>query len=112
MVIKSIIPDDGIIKITPQKIIDCICSYYNLTEDDILGKSKQKNIAFARQIAMYLSRSHITNISLSAIGSEIGGKDHATVLHACSTVQDLMDTDKVFRQYVADIEKILHPASR
>ena len=45
--------------------------------------------------------------SLSTIGSELGGKDHATVLHACTTVQDLMSTDKAFRQYVADIESMV-----
>ncbi|MBQ5629431.1 MAG: chromosomal replication initiator protein DnaA, partial [Ruminococcus sp.] len=62
----------------------------------------------ARQIAMYMSR-NLINVSLSTIGSEIGGKDHATVLHACSTVADLMSTDKTFKQYVNDIEKILVP---
>ncbi|MBR2224686.1 MAG: hypothetical protein IJ884_02730 [Bacteroidales bacterium] len=41
------------------------------------------------------------------IVSELGGKDHATVLHACTTVQDLMSTDKAFRQYVADIESMV-----
>jgi chromosomal replication initiator protein len=58
-----------------------------------------------------MSRSLI-NCSLSTIGAEIGGKDHATVLHACTTVSDLMSTDKTFKQYVADIEKILVPVRR
>ena len=44
------------------------------------------------------------------IGAELGGKDHATVMHACSTVADLMSTDKMFKQYVTDIEKMLVPA--
>ena len=44
--------------------------------------------------------------------AEIGGKDHATVLHACTTVNDLMTTDKTFKQYVTDIEKILVPVRR
>jgi chromosomal replication initiator protein len=43
---------------------------------------------------------------------ELGGKDHATVLHACTTVSDLMATDKLFRQYVTDIEKMLVPVAR
>ena len=60
-------------------------------------------------IAMYLSRNLIDGCSLSTIGLEIGGKDHATVLHACSTVSDLMSTDKTFKQYVSDIERILVP---
>ena len=44
---------------------------------------------------------------MSIIGTELGGKDHATVLHACNTVSDLMSTDKSFKQYVSDIEKML-----
>ena len=63
-------------------------------------------IVQARQIAMYMSR-NLINCSLSTIGQELGGKDHATVVHACTTVSDLMSTDKVFRQYVKDIEGML-----
>ena len=58
---------------------------------------------------MYLCRSLIGNCSLSTIGAEIGGKDHATVLYACNTVTDLMSTDRSFKQYVNDIEKLLIP---
>jgi chromosomal replication initiator protein len=61
---------------------------------------------------MYLCRTLISNCSLSVIGSEIGGKDHATVLHACTTVSDLMSTDRIFKQYVCDIERMLVPADR
>ena len=60
---------------------------------------------------MYMSR-NLINCSLSLIGSSIGGKDHATVLHACSTVSDLMSTDRTFKQYVTDIEKILVTVKR
>lgn len=66
----------------------------------------------ARQIAMFMSRNHINGCSLSTIGMELGGKDHATVLHACTTVSDLMATDKTFKQYVTDIEKMLVPVAR
>jgi chromosomal replication initiator protein len=55
---------------------------------------------------MYLSR-NLTKTSLASIGSQLGGKDHATVHHACNTVCDLMDTDRNFRQYVVEIEKQL-----
>lgn len=91
------------------KVQKTVCDYFNITRDDILSKSRKRQIVQARQIAMYLSRNLITNCSLSTIGAEIGGKDHATVLHACSTVSDLMSTDKVFRKYVSDIEQILVP---
>lgn len=86
-----------------------VCDYFNITRDDLLSKTRKRQIVQARQIAMYMSRNLISNCSLSTIGAEIGGKDHATVLHACTTVSDLMSTDKTFRQYVTDIEKLLVP---
>ena len=89
-----------------------VCEYFNITRDELLSKTRKRNIVQARQIAMYMSRNLISNCSLSTIGAEIGGKDHATVLHACTTVSDLMSTDKAFKQYVTDIEKLLVPVRR
>ena len=95
-------------EITIDKVQTVVCDYFNISREDLLSKTRKRQIVQARQIAMYMSRSLI-NCSLSTIGAEIGGKDHATVLHACTTVNDLMATDKTFRQYVTDIEKILVP---
>ena len=97
--------------ITIDKVQKVVCDYFNITRDDLLSKTRKRQIVQARQIAMYMSRTLI-NCSLSTIGAEIGGKDHATVLHACSTVNDLMATDKTFKQYVTDIEKMLVPVRR
>ena len=77
----------------------------------MISKSRKRQIVQARQIAMYMSR-NLINCSLATIGAENGGKDHATVLHACTTVQDLMATDRVFKQYVVDIQKMLTAATR
>ena len=88
-------------------IVDTVCEYFNITRDILLSKSRKRQIVQARQIAMYECRNLIPNCSLSTIGAELGGKDHATVLHACTTVQDLMSTDKAFRQYVTDIENMV-----
>ncbi|MBR4771932.1 MAG: chromosomal replication initiator protein DnaA, partial [Bacteroidales bacterium] len=93
-------------EISISRIQDAVCEYFNLPHDAILAKTRKREIVQARQIAMYLSRS-LTKVSLASIGAQIGGKDHATVLHACNTVCDLIDTDRTFRQYVADIEKML-----
>ena len=95
-------------EITIDKVQKVVCDYFNITREDLLSKTRKRQIVQARQIAMFMSRSLI-NCSLSTIGAETGGKDHATVLHACTTVNDLMSTDKTFRQYVNDIEKILVP---
>ena len=94
-------------EVNMELIIKTVCEYFNITRDMMLSKSRKRQIVQARQIAMYECRSLIPSCSLSTIGAELGGKDHATVLHACSTVQDLMATDKLFRQWVEDIENMI-----
>ena len=108
---ESIVGEDQT-EVTIGKVQEVVCDYFNITRDTLLSKSRKRQIVQARQIAMYMSRNLITGCSLSTIGMELGGKDHATVLHACTTVSDLMSTDKTFRQYVTDIEKMLVPAGR
>jgi len=102
---------DKIIKNTKKNIsIDYIqkivCNYFNVPIDLIHSKTRKREIVQARQIAMYFSKS-LTKASLTTIGSQIGGKDHATVLHACKTVNNLMDTDKKFKGQIEDLEKKL-----
>ena len=94
-------------EITVPKIQETVCSYFSIDPEVFLSKTRKREIVQARQIAMYLSRS-MTKTSLSSIGAQIGGKDHATVLHACNTVSDLMDTDRSFRGFVHDIERALN----
>jgi chromosomal replication initiator protein len=86
-----------------QKIV---CEYFGLPGDVLHTKTRKREIVQARQIAMFFSKS-MTKSSLSTIGSLIGGKDHATVLHACKTVNNLMDTDKRFKSQMDDIERKL-----
>ena len=93
--------------ISIDRIVKVVCEYFNITRDTLLSKTRKRQIVQARQIAMYECRGLINNCSLSTIGAELGGKDHATVLHACTTVSDLMATDRTFRQYVTDIENML-----
>ena len=95
--------------LTIDKVQSVVCEYFNITREALLSKTRKRQIVQARQIAMYISRNHIENCSLSTIGMELGGKDHATVLHACTTVSDLMSTDRTFKQYITDIEKMLVP---
>ena len=109
--IEKIVGEEKI-DLSIDKVQKVVCDYFNITRDDILSKSRKRQIVQARQIAMYLSRQYISNCSLATIGAEIGGKDHATVLHACTTVSDLMSTDRSFKKYVSDIEQMLVPAQR
>ena len=87
-----------------------VCDYFNISTEELVSKSRKRQIVQARQISMYLCRNLISNCSLSTIGAETGGKDHATVLHSCNMVADLMSTDTVFKKYVTDLESKLSPA--
>ena len=91
---------------TVEKIRDVVCEYFSLSVDAISTKSRKREVVQARQIAMYLSK-QLTKSSLSTIGNTIGQRDHATVLHACKIVTDLMDCDKNFRSSVKEIEERL-----
>ena len=72
----------------------------------MVSKRRPENIAFPRQIAMYLAR-QLTGSSLSHIGEAFGGRDHGTVLHACRLVKDRMEVDSSVRQLVQHLEKQL-----
>jgi chromosomal replication initiator protein len=84
-----------------QKVVS---DYFDLPIDLMKSKTRKREVVQARQIAMYFSKS-LTKSSLANIGMHCGGKDHATVLHACRTVNNLMDTDKKFRSYIEELEK-------
>ncbi len=91
-------------EITIENICDCVCTHFNLSAEKFNSKKRTREIAQARQVAMYLSKNH-TKASLTAIGTAIGGKNHATVLHACKAISNLMETDKDFRSQIDEIEK-------
>lgn len=93
-------------KITINTIESAVCDFYNIKSELIHTASRKRQIVQARQVAMYLSKSY-TEMSLAQIGSMIGKKNHATVLHACRTVREQMEVDKTFREEVAEIEKKL-----
>lgn len=102
---------DKLVKNTKREIsIDYIqkivCDYFTMPVDSLKSRTRKREIVQARQIAMYFAKS-MTKSSLATIGTLIGGKDHATVLHACKTVNNLIDTDKRFRVYIDEIEKKL-----
>lgn len=96
------------VEISLNKIQSTVCEYFGISPESLVSKTRKREISQARQIAMYLGR-NLTKKSLASIGSQIGGRDHATVLHACNTVSDLIETDRNFKQYVSDIERQLRP---
>ena len=91
-------------EITIDHIIDVVCKHQNLDFARFNSSERTREIAQARQIAMYLAKQH-PKAPLTTIGSAIGGRNHATVLHSCKAVANLMETDKNFRLQVEEIEK-------
>ncbi len=85
-------------------IQNIVCEYFKVPVDKMQSKIRKRDIVQARQLAMYFAKKY-TNASLAHIGSKIGNRDHATVLHACKTVKNLSETDKVFKGYLEDLNK-------
>lgn len=83
-----------------------VCDFFDMPLEAINSKTRKREIVQARQLAMFFSKKHTKN-SLATIGLHCGNKDHATVLHACRTVNNLVETDKQFRGYVEEINKKL-----
>lgn len=83
-----------------------VCDYFDMPIDLLKSKTRKREIVQARQLAMYFSK-QLTKNSLASIGAQCGNKDHATVLHACRTVNNLSETDKRFKTYVEDLRKKL-----
>lgn len=84
-------------------IQETVCEYFGLEMETLQSKTRKREIVQARQIAMYFSK-NMTSSSLSAIGAKIGKKDHATVLHACKTISNLIETDREFKMQIREIE--------
>ena len=76
-----------------------VANFYNISYSDMKSKKRPKNIAFPRQIAMFLAR-RLTEFSTTEIGNEFGGKDHSTVIHAISKIGQKYESEETFRMKV------------
>lgn len=86
-----------------QKVVS---DYFQLDLEILQSKTRKRHIVQARQLAMFFAKKY-TKASLQSIGTQIGDRDHATVLHACKTVDNLAETDKQFKKFIDDINKKL-----
>ncbi len=93
--------------LTIEHIQKLVCEHFDMPVDLIKSKTRKRNIVQARQISMYFAK-NMTKTSLANIGKQFGGRDHSTVIHACQTVQDLMQTDNKFKVKVQELEKIIN----
>lgn len=96
-------------EISMEYIQKLVCDYFEVPVEMVKSKMRKREIVQARQISMYLAKNY-TKTSLKSIGAFFGGRDHSTVIYACQTVEDLIETDKKFKSYVQDIQKKLRTA--
>ncbi len=91
-------------EISIEYIQKLVCDYFGISIDMVKSKTRKREIVQARQISMYFAKD-LTKSSLKTIGMHFGGRDHSTVIHACQTVNDLMETDKKFKLDVDELSK-------
>jgi chromosomal replication initiator protein len=104
--LRDVLQEEGRFTISIEVIQKRVAEHFDIRLADMTSKRRPENIAFPRQIAMYLAR-HMTESSLNNIGEAFGGRDHGTVLHACRLVKDRMQIDAQVRQVVSYLEKQL-----
>jgi len=91
-------------EVTVENIKLLVAEYFKVPVEKLHGKTRKRDIVIARQLSMYLAKNFTTN-TLKDIGANFGGRDHTTVLYSVKAVQDLMDTDIVFKDKVIELEK-------
>ena len=104
--LKDIISNKQSKNITIETIQDVVSSYYNLRVEELKSQRRTRNIAYPRQIAMYLSRK-LTDLSLPKIGEEFGGRDHTTVIHAYEKISEGIKNDESTQNTINDLTKKL-----
>ena len=104
--LREILHEEGRYSISIETIQKKVAEHFDIRLADMTSKRRPENIAFPRQVAMFLSR-QMTESSLNTIGEAFGGRDHGTVLHACRLVKDRMEVDAHVRQVVSYLEKQL-----
>jgi len=91
-------------EITVEFIQQLVAEHFNVPVDKLHHETRKRNVVIARQLSMYLAKK-MTNKSLKTIGENFGGRDHSTVIYSCKAVQDMMDTDMIFKDTVSELEK-------
>jgi chromosomal replication initiator protein len=93
------IATDRKVTVNIESITKIVCLYFDLEENKLREKTRKKEVVLARQLAMYLSK-ELTKCSLKTIGLNFGGRDHSTVIHACTSIEDSILKDKSLKEVV------------
>ena len=89
--------------LTVDDILEKVCDHYGVAQQHVFSKSRKRDYVLVRQVSMYLAQKY-TKMPASRIGQLIGGRDHSTVLHSCSTVEQRLKVDKSFSAEISSIE--------
>lgn len=105
-ILRSLRPAEQTKTVTPKEILSVVAEYFDVTTDDLVGKSREKRLAFPRQIIMYILREDMRH-SFPSIGNQLGGRDHTTAMHAHEKISRLVESDsklahdlKIIRQRI------------
>jgi chromosomal replication initiator protein len=108
--VKEIATDKKIFNINIESITKTVCDHLNVAENKIREKTRKKEVVQARQIAMYLSK-EMTNSSLKTIGLHFGGRDHSTVVHACSSIENAKERDGTIKDLLRQLKNQIELSS-
>ncbi len=88
--------------ITPKTVLEVVSNFFDVSQNSLTGRSRARDVAFPRQVAMYLMRD-LGELSLPRIGEELGGRDHTTVMYACDKISELVETDDRTRKQIMQL---------
>ena len=106
--LKDIISSENNRKVTPELILDIVSEHFNVTVTDLRSNKRNSEIAYPRQIAMYLIRT-MTESSLKAVGVVLGGKDHSTVKYAIEKIEKEASESESFSNTLSILRKKINP---
>lgn len=89
--------------LTMDDILDSVCNHFNVSTTAVMSRSRKRDYVVARQVSMYLAQKY-TKMPASRIGKLVGGRDHSTVIHSCTQVENRLKIDKMFCSEVQSIE--------
>jgi len=102
--LKQIISGNATANVSPESIMKVVSRYYDVAPDQMLSQKRSRDIAFPRQVAMYLCRD-LTGMSLPRIGQFFGGRDHTTVMHACEKIQEELERSSELKRATAEMKR-------
>ncbi len=109
-VLQDIFPERSIRPISISTIQQEVCKFYGISRSDLIGNKRSQQIVYPRQVAMYLAR-ELTDLSLPRIGSEFGGRDHTTVMHATAKIQKLMNEQREVYNQIQTLTNLIKQRS-